>query len=148
MAFTEVLAAPSQLRRYLDVRVEKAPAVGKEMDVIIRALEAETIDEAAFKKAAHVVRPIEPPTLTPCISPSRPIVTLSPAAGIHWELRSASITDANGNNLATVNVNQQLNGSRWNTLGTWSFPAGWNKVQLSRWTTSGSYVVADAIQVR
>jgi hypothetical protein len=58
------------------------------------------------------------------------------------------ITDANGTNLATVNVNQQLNGSRWNTLGTWSFPAGWNKVQLSRWTTSGFYVVADAIQVR
>jgi N-acetyl-anhydromuramyl-L-alanine amidase AmpD len=58
------------------------------------------------------------------------------------------ITDANGNNLATVNVNQQLNGGQWNTLGTWSFPAGWNKVQLSRWTTSGFYVVADAIQVR
>jgi hypothetical protein len=58
------------------------------------------------------------------------------------------ITDANGTTLATVNVNQQLNGSRWNTLGTWSFPAGWNKVQLSRWTTSGFYVVADAIQVR
>ena len=34
------------------------------------------------------------------------------------------------------------------TVGTWSFPAGWNKVQLSRWTTSGYYVVADAIQVR
>jgi hypothetical protein len=50
--------------------------------------------------------------------------------------------------LATVNVNQQLNGGRWNTLGTWSFTAGWNKVQLSRWTTSGSYVIADAIQVR
>jgi hypothetical protein len=58
------------------------------------------------------------------------------------------ITDASGNTLATVNVNQQLNGGQWNTLGTWSFPAGWNKVQLSRWTTSGFYVVADAIQVR
>ncbi|HEX5754510.1 MAG TPA: hypothetical protein VFZ09_50465 [Archangium sp.] len=58
------------------------------------------------------------------------------------------IIDANGNNLGTVSVNQQLNGSKWNTLGTWSFPAGWNKVQLSRWTTSGFYVVADAIQVR
>ena len=58
------------------------------------------------------------------------------------------ITDANGNNLATVNVNQQLNGGKWNTLGTYSFSAGWNKVQLSRWTTSGYYVVADAIQVR
>jgi N-acetyl-anhydromuramyl-L-alanine amidase AmpD len=58
------------------------------------------------------------------------------------------IIDANGNNLGTVSVNQQLNGGQWNTLGTWSFPAGWNKVQLSRWTTSGFYVVADAIQVR
>jgi N-acetyl-anhydromuramyl-L-alanine amidase AmpD len=58
------------------------------------------------------------------------------------------IIDANGNNLGTVNVNQQLNGGQWNTLGTWSFPAGWNKVQLSRWTTSGFVVVADAIQVR
>ncbi|MCY1073385.1 golvesin C-terminal-like domain-containing protein [Archangium lansingense] len=48
----------------------------------------------------------------------------------------------------TVQVNQQANGGKWNTLGTWSFPAGWNKVQLSRWTTSGYYVIADAIQVR
>ncbi|MFY0574703.1 hypothetical protein ACN28S_10370 [Cystobacter fuscus] len=47
-----------------------------------------------------------------------------------------------------MKVNQQANGSRWNTLGTWSFPAGWNKVQLSRWTTAGAYVIADAIQVR
>lgn len=58
------------------------------------------------------------------------------------------IWSATGTQLATVKVNQQLNGGRWNTLGTWSFPAGWNKVQLSRWTTAGSYVVADALQVR
>ncbi|ATB37537.1 hypothetical protein CYFUS_002959 [Cystobacter fuscus] len=58
------------------------------------------------------------------------------------------IWDANGTQLATVKVNQQANGGRWNTLGTWSFPAGWNKVQLSRWTTAGAYVIADAIQVR
>jgi hypothetical protein len=58
------------------------------------------------------------------------------------------IWDANGTQLATVKVNQQANGGRWNTLGTWSFAAGWNKVQLSRWTTAGSYVIADAIQVR
>jgi len=56
--------------------------------------------------------------------------------------------NASGTKLATVNVNQQLNGGKWNTLGTWSFTAGWNKVQLSRWTTSGYYVIADAIQVR
>ena len=58
------------------------------------------------------------------------------------------ITNASGTHLATVKVNQQLNGSQWNTLGTWSFPAGWNKVQLSRWAPSGYVVIADAIQVR
>jgi N-acetyl-anhydromuramyl-L-alanine amidase AmpD len=56
------------------------------------------------------------------------------------------VTTSSGN--VTVNVNQQANGSKWNTLGTWSFPAGWNKVQLSRWTTAGYVVMADAIQVR
>ena len=44
--------------------------------------------------------------------------------------------------------NQQTGGGVWNTLGTWSFPAGWNKVQLSRWAAQGYVVVADAIQVR
>jgi hypothetical protein len=58
------------------------------------------------------------------------------------------ITNASGTNLATVSVNQQINGSQWYTLGTWNFPAGWNKVQLSRWTTTGFVVVADAIRVR
>ncbi|HYO57088.1 hypothetical protein [Archangium sp.] len=58
------------------------------------------------------------------------------------------IWSASGTQLANVKVNQQLNGGRWNTLGTWSFSAGWNKVQLSRWATSGYYVIADAIQVR
>jgi N-acetyl-anhydromuramyl-L-alanine amidase AmpD len=58
------------------------------------------------------------------------------------------IWNSSGTKLATVNVNQQLNGATWNTLGSWSFPAGWNKVQLSRWTTSGYYVIADAIRVR
>ncbi|OJT18807.1 N-acetylmuramoyl-L-alanine amidase [Archangium sp. Cb G35] len=56
--------------------------------------------------------------------------------------------NASGTKLATVNVNQQANGGRWNTLGTYSFTAGWNKVQLSRWTTSGFQVIADAVQVR
>jgi N-acetyl-anhydromuramyl-L-alanine amidase AmpD len=57
------------------------------------------------------------------------------------------ITSASGTNLATVQVNQQINGSQWNSLGSWSFPAGWNKVQLSRWTGAGFVVVADAIRV-
>ncbi|HEX8440398.1 hypothetical protein [Archangium sp.] len=58
------------------------------------------------------------------------------------------VYNAAGTKLATVNVNQQLNGGKWNTLGTYSFSAGWNKVQLSRWTTAGYTVIADAIQVR
>lgn len=53
-----------------------------------------------------------------------------------------------GERLATVYVNQQANGSGWSTLGTWTFPAGWNRVQLSRWTTPGYVVIADAIRVR
>lgn len=56
--------------------------------------------------------------------------------------------DASGNNLGTVYVNQQANGGKWNTLGTYSFKAGWNKVLLSRWTTTGAVVVADAVRIR
>lgn len=57
------------------------------------------------------------------------------------------VFNANGTNLGSVHVNQQTNGGRWNTLGTWSFPAGWNRVMLSRWTGSG-VVIADAVRVR
>ena len=53
-----------------------------------------------------------------------------------------------GARLATVYVSQQENGSAWNTLGTWTFPAGWNRVQLSRWTTPGYVVIADAVRIR
>jgi hypothetical protein len=45
-------------------------------------------------------------------------------------------------------VDQRSSGSQWVTLGTWTFSAGWNKVALSRWTTAGSVVIADAIRVR
>ena len=55
---------------------------------------------------------------------------------------------ATGERLATVYVNQQGNGGGWSSLGTWRFPAGWNRVQLSRWTTPGYVVIADAIRVR
>jgi len=58
------------------------------------------------------------------------------------------ITDASGTNLATVYKNQQTGGGAWQTLGTWSFPAGWNKVQVSRWAPEGFVVMADAIRVR
>jgi N-acetyl-anhydromuramyl-L-alanine amidase AmpD len=56
--------------------------------------------------------------------------------------------NASGTNLGTVNVNQQASGGQWNTLGTFNFSAGWNKVVLSRWTATGSVVVADAIRIQ
>ncbi|WP_394830481.1 N-acetylmuramoyl-L-alanine amidase [Pendulispora rubella] len=56
--------------------------------------------------------------------------------------------DANGNTVATVNANQQANGGKWNTLGSWSFPAGWNKIELRRSAAEGSVVIADAVRIR
>jgi N-acetyl-anhydromuramyl-L-alanine amidase AmpD len=56
--------------------------------------------------------------------------------------------NASGAEVGRVSVNQQLNGGKWNAIGTWSFSAGWNKVQLSRWTTGGYVVIADAVRVR
>ena len=56
--------------------------------------------------------------------------------------------DAAGTKLGTAYANQQLNGGKWNTLGTYNFSAGWNKVVLSRWTTEGYVVVADAVRIR
>jgi N-acetyl-anhydromuramyl-L-alanine amidase AmpD len=55
--------------------------------------------------------------------------------------------NASGTNLGTVNANQQANGGKWNTLGTYNFTAGWNKVVLSRWTAAGSVVIADAVRI-
>ncbi|HLL21321.1 MAG TPA: N-acetylmuramoyl-L-alanine amidase [Kofleriaceae bacterium] len=56
--------------------------------------------------------------------------------------------NAEGTELGRRPVNQQVNGSQWVTLGTWSFSAGWNRVVLSRWTTPGQVVIADAVRVR
>ncbi len=47
----------------------------------------------------------------------------------------------------TVNRNQQSNGGTWNTLGTFSFASGSNKVQLSCYTTTGYVIIADAIKL-
>jgi len=48
---------------------------------------------------------------------------------------------------ATVNANQQLNNGTWVLLGTYSFNAGTaGRIALSCWTTSGSYVIADAVK--
>lgn len=56
--------------------------------------------------------------------------------------------NASGAEVGRVSANQQLNGGKWNALGTWSFSAGWNRVVLSRWTTAGYVVIADAVRVR
>ncbi len=47
----------------------------------------------------------------------------------------------------TVNANQQANGGKWNSLGNFSFNSGTRTVRLSCWTTSGYYVVADAVRL-
>jgi hypothetical protein len=56
--------------------------------------------------------------------------------------------NAAGGEVGRASANQQGSGSQWVTLGTWNFSAGWNKVVLSRWTTSGDVVIADAIRAR
>ncbi len=56
--------------------------------------------------------------------------------------------NAQGTKLGTVNANQQVNGKKWVTLGSFNFSAGWNKVVLSRWTGTGKVVIADAVRIR
>ncbi|WP_224369151.1 golvesin C-terminal-like domain-containing protein [Hyalangium versicolor] len=57
------------------------------------------------------------------------------------------IWNADGTKLGTVYANQQANGGKWVTLGTFNFSAGWNEVQLSRWAAEGYVVIADAIRI-
>jgi N-acetyl-anhydromuramyl-L-alanine amidase AmpD len=56
--------------------------------------------------------------------------------------------NASGTEVGRVNVNQQTGGGAWRTIGTWNFSAGWNRVVLSRWTTEGYVVIADAVRAR
>ncbi len=56
--------------------------------------------------------------------------------------------NASGTKLTSFTVNQTINGGKWVQLGTASFSAGWNKVVVSRWTTAGKVVIADAVRVR
>jgi hypothetical protein len=58
------------------------------------------------------------------------------------------VFDGNGTKLGTVSKNQQVNGGSWQEVGTFNLTAGWNRVTVSRWTTAGYQVVADAVQVR
>lgn len=65
--------------------------------------------------------------------------------------RPTSVTwigyDENMAEVGRKTVNQTINGGKWNELGDWTFPDGWNQVALSRWTTAGDYVVADAVRL-
>lgn len=47
---------------------------------------------------------------------------------------------------SVVNANQQVNGGKWNLLGTVALSAGSNTTQLSIWTTTGFVVIADAVK--
>lgn len=47
-----------------------------------------------------------------------------------------------------VEVNQRVNGGRWVSVGTFSFASGTSqRVTLSCWTSSGQFVVADAVKL-
>jgi hypothetical protein len=46
-----------------------------------------------------------------------------------------------------VKINEQVGGKAWTNVGTFDFTAGWNKIAVSRYTTTGSVVIADAVRV-
>jgi hypothetical protein len=56
--------------------------------------------------------------------------------------------NAAGTKLGTATADQRGSGSQWVQLGTFNFSAGWNRIVLSRWTTTGAVVVADAVRIR
>lgn len=58
------------------------------------------------------------------------------------------VVDPGNQVLATVHVDQRANHAAWVGLGVHALPAGWNRVFLSRNTTSGDVVIADAVRVR
>jgi len=57
------------------------------------------------------------------------------------------VTGESGDTIASVSADQTQAGV-WHTLGTWSFPAGWNRIALLRDGPEGAVVVADAVRVR
>ncbi|HVH68372.1 MAG TPA: N-acetylmuramoyl-L-alanine amidase [Gemmatimonadales bacterium] len=59
----------------------------------------------------------------------------------------AVVTSA-GDTVAVVSQDQRSGGGTWHTLGTWTFPAGWNRVALERRGAVGPVVVADAVRAR
>src|SRR6266581_8694341 len=70
-------------------------------------------------------------------------------SGTNRSSRAAyAVITAAGDTLAVVRQDQTTGGGRWHTLGTWTFPAGWNRVVLLQRDVSGAVVVADALRVR
>ena len=59
-----------------------------------------------------------------------------------------AVVAATGDTAGVVHLDQTTGGGGWHTLGTWTLPAGWNRVVLLRKDASGAVVVADAIRVR
>jgi N-acetyl-anhydromuramyl-L-alanine amidase AmpD len=56
------------------------------------------------------------------------------------------IATASGNQF--VRVNQQINGGKWVSLGTFALNAGtYNAVGVSRWSAGTGYVIADAVKL-
>ena len=56
------------------------------------------------------------------------------------------VSTASGNQV--VNVNQQINGGTWVSIGTFALNAGeQNVVGVSRWTNTAGYVIADAVKI-
>lgn len=52
------------------------------------------------------------------------------------------------NGISTVRVNQQINGSRWNSLGKFIFNGNENdSISVSNDATTGSYVIADGLRI-
>lgn len=59
------------------------------------------------------------------------------------------VRNSAGGHLGTAYANQQVNGGRWNTLGTYYFSAGWNSVTLSRvGGATNQHVIADSVRIR
>ena len=50
--------------------------------------------------------------------------------------------------LGVTRVDQTVNGSQWNEVATYDFPAGWNKIGVVARDRAGSVVIADAVRVR
>ncbi len=61
--------------------------------------------------------------------------------------RYLAVTAA-GDTLGSVTMDQRTGGGDWQRLGQWSFPAGWNRILLSRSGPSGAVVVGDAVRIR